>query len=337
MTAQTAGCRIWHLLDSRAIGGIETHVIALAVGQRAAGADARVVLLADHGDHPMTTLLAERDRPLETLDGRLTSLLRGLKRGRPAILHTHGYKAGILGRLAGRLTGVPVVSTFHNGDDGTGKLRAYTALDRFTARLARRIAVNPAIADRLPGGATVVGNGVPVPGVEAVSCGDRVAFVGRLSHEKGPDTFLELARRLPQLSFDMFGDGAMRDEIADRAGAVALRGAVPSMDPHWRDVGLLVMPSRAEGLPMAALEAMARGIPVAAFDVGALARLTDDDRGWCVPTGDLEALAGAVTDWAGETPMDRMARRGRNRRFVQAHHSVERMVVEIDAIYREMA
>jgi len=333
MTVLTNGLRVWQLLDSSAIGGIETHVVALTAGLRASGTDAQVVLLADHGAHPIHALLAERHCPVETLDGRLTTLVRALKRARPSILHTHGYKAGILGRLAGRIAGVPVVSTFHNGDDGTGLLRAYTTLDRITSRLATRVAVNTVIAGRLPGTVTVVENGVPVPGAEAVSTGGRVAFVGRLSHEKGPDTFIELARRFPDQTFEMFGDGPMRGAIEAGAGTVRMHGAVPSMDRHWREIGLLVMPSRAEGLPMAALEAMARGIPVAAFDVGALAKLTEDGRGWCVAGGDVDGLAAAIDAWSAEDERARMARRGRNRRFVQASYSVERMVVEVNAVY----
>lgn len=336
MTAMIPGSPIWQLLDSSAIGGIETHVIALTAGLRARGADARVVLLADHGPHPMDALLEAQGCPVEKLDGSAGHLLRDLRRARPAILHTHGYKAGILGRLTGRLAGVPTVSTFHNGDLGAGRVRAYTTLDRMTARLGRRVAVNGEIAGRLPGRVTVVENGVPLPADAPVPTGTRIGFVGRLSEEKGPDTFMRIAASLPELAFDVFGDGAMRAPLDGTASNVRFHGAVPSMAPHWSELGLLVMPSRAEGLPMAALEAMARGIPVAAFDVGALKMLTADGRGWCAAPDDLSGLVGMIREWADTGEEERRARSDRNHRFVAARYSVDRMVDDLIAVYREM-
>ena len=334
MNALTPNRPVWQLLDSRAIGGIETHVAALSTGLRTAGVDARVLLLKDHGPHPLEEILSDGACPVTKLDGRFPTLLRQIRGARPAVLHTHGYKAGILGRLAGRLAGVPTVSTFHNGDDGVGVVRFYTALDRFTSVLGERVSVNAAIASRLPGRVHVVENGVPLPERPAEGSGTRVAFVGRLSEEKGPDTFVELAARFPGLQFDMFGDGAMRERIDPMIGSVTHRGAVPSMAPYWSDIGLLVMPSRAEGLPMAALEAMAHGIPVAAFDVGALGKLTASDRGWCVAPGDADALANAIDLWSRESVEERRQRAAINARFVASHYSMERMVGDMLAIYR---
>lgn len=335
MTAMTYATRVWQLLDSSAIGGIETHVVALTAGLRAAGVDARAVLLADHGPHPMEALLEAQGCPLSKLDGSLRTLLEALKRDRPAVLHTHGYKAGILGRMAGRLAGVRTVSTFHNGDAGLGRIRLYTGLDRLTSLLGRRVAVNEEIADRLPGPVTVVENGVPLPAPYVPTTGTRIGFVGRLSPEKGPDTFLDLAGALPDQTFDVFGDGPMRSALTETSENLHFHGAVPSMVPHWPQLGLLVMPSRAEGLPMAALEAMARGIPVAAFDVGALKKLTAERRGWCAPAGDVSGLVSMIREWVAESPDERLARSARNRQFVADHYSVERMVSDLLSVFQD--
>ena len=70
------------------------------------------------------------------------------------------------------------------------------------------------------------------------------------------------------------------------------------MGGAWQDIGLLVMPSRHEGLPMAALEAMARGIAVLASAVGGLPDLIDDDRnGWTVDPSDSEGFAERLAQW----------------------------------------
>lgn len=334
ITVRSADGPIWLLLDSRAIGGIETHVLALARGLRSRGIDARIILLDDHGRHPMEDRLDPDSPPIRRLDGRLSTLARVLARERPAVLHTHGYKAGILGRLAALMTRTACVSTYHSGDAGLGMLRLYTMIDRLTAPLGHAVAVNKAIAGGVLGGAVVIANGVAVPPAPPVARGRQVAFVGRLSVEKGPDLFCELAERMPQLDWHVFGDGPMRGSLTERYGdRVAFHGAVPTLDPHWPEIGLLVMSSRAEGLPMAALEAMAHGVPVAAFDVGALAALTEGDRGWCVAPDDLDGLAAAIADWQEETPALAARRAEDCHAHVRARYGVERMVESVLDVY----
>ncbi|OYW35551.1 MAG: hypothetical protein B7Z45_06535, partial [Azorhizobium sp. 12-66-6] len=137
---------IWQLVDSRGIGGIERHVSVLTQALNAAGHPARVLLLADHGEHPFLAQLRAEQVPFAVLDGRFSTLLRRLRTERPRLLHTHGYKAGILGRLAARLAGVPCVSTFHAGERGRFPVSLYQAVDAATARLATRIAVSAPIA-----------------------------------------------------------------------------------------------------------------------------------------------------------------------------------------------
>ena len=103
---------IWLLLDSRGIGGIESHVAELAVGLLEAGDRPRVLFLADHGPHPLRQRLDREGVPWEALSGGLSGLLARCRTGRPRVLHTHGYKANILGRIAGTLTRTPLVATW---------------------------------------------------------------------------------------------------------------------------------------------------------------------------------------------------------------------------------
>ena len=141
----------WLLLDSRGRGGIESHVLVLAQALRDHGRSARVVFLADHGAHPLTPALHAAAIPSSTLSGGWRGLLAALRSAAPAQVHTHGYKAGLLGRAACRLLGLPVVSTFHSGDPGRGRVRLYDWLDRVTAPLAPALAVSDEIAARVRG------------------------------------------------------------------------------------------------------------------------------------------------------------------------------------------
>lgn len=298
--ARVAG-EVWQLVDSGGIGGIETHVRLLAHALIAAGHPTRVVLLADHGDNPWLGQLATDEVPLEVLDGRFGTLVRRMRAERPALVHTHGYKAGILGRIAARITGIPSVSTFHAGERGPFPVSLYQTLDEATSRLSRRIAVSRPIADRLPRPTAVIGNFVAVPEqAPAPPVADVVGFVGRLSAEKGPDLFCQIAASVASPpAFEIFGDGPMRADLeAGAAGRVRFHGLVTQPDRIWPQIGLLLMPSRAEGLPMAALEAMAAGVPVAAAAVGALPDLIrHGENGWLFAPGDVPAAAAIVSQW----------------------------------------
>ncbi|WP_416900138.1 MAG: glycosyltransferase family 4 protein [Minwuia sp.] len=322
-------------LDSRDIGGIETHVLILAGALNAAGHAATVLRIADHGPHPMDAAASGHGVDVRVLPHEGGNLPAWLKRNGISLLHTHGYKAGILGRMTRPLHCRPVVSTFHNGDRGSGKLALYTATDRLTARMSHNIAVSREIAGQLPGTPTVIDNFVDVPPPDCRPQGRCVGFVGRLSHEKGPDLFVELARRLPDIDFVMFGGGPMQDELSRGLPVnLTMAGSVPGMDRHWRCLSLLVMPSRQEGLPMAALEAMAHGVPVAAFGVGGLPDLIGDGvDGYLARPGDMDALARTVFARASSTDAERRAMSQAARETIRRCFSAEAQLTKVLEVY----
>ena len=326
----------WILLDSSGFGGIESHVAELAAGLREAGRAPRVLLLQDHGPHPLSARLAAEGVPLEVLPGGFAALWRRLREGRPAVLHTHGYKANLLGRFAARLTGTRCVASFHAGERPPGLLALYDAADRWTSCLGPRIAVSRPILSRLPWGGELVPNFLALPPEPPVGTPLSVAFVGRLSPEKGPDLFAELSRLAPGPSYEVFGDGPMRAEVA--APGLILHGARPGMGEAWAGIGLLAITSRAEGLPLAALEAMAHGVPVAAFALGGLPELiVEGENGFLAAPGDLPALASAVRRWAA---MDASARRAMGdaaRATIAARYSRWAGVARIIGIYEGKA
>ena len=293
---------IWQLIDSSTVGGIESHIATLSEALIATGERCEIVLLEDHGANAWLGQLATRQLPVRSLGGGFTSLLQAMRAEKPAILHTHGYKAGIFGRLAAVLTGIPSVSTFHAGERGAFPVSLYQTIDRLTSVLATRIAVSEQIAAGLPFAAEVIRNFVTIPAAPPrPGPRKRVAFVGRLSAEKGPDLFCRIAALChSSIRFDVYGDGPMRADLERRfAPRVRFNGLQTDMGKVWPDIGLLLMPSRAEGLPMAALEAMARGVPVAAARVGALPEaIGSKDTGWLFDAGDVEGAAEAVIDWS---------------------------------------
>lgn len=273
---------VWQLLDSRDIGGIESHCATLkeTLGQIA---DVQIRLLCEYGPHPsLSAYGAKAVSP---------GLVRAYLNEKPVAIHTHGYKASLLARTLLRPLGARICTTYHAGETLKGKMALYGWLQKHTGFLSQQnFAVNPKLARQAGWGSQVLDNFI-APQPLALG-GKQIAFAGRLSKEKGHDRLPEIASALGQ-TINVYGDG-------DRLGLggetrLKLHGTVSSMTPHWKNIGVLIMPSRHEGLPMAALEAISRGIPVVACDVGALDQIVvNPDCGVLVPQYQPEAFAQAI-------------------------------------------
>lgn len=307
------------LLDSSGLGGIETHVATLAETLLASGRPVEILFLADHGENPFYKQLEARGLAYSVLTGGFSGVRRHLRQHQCGLLHTHGYKAGIIGRIAARLSWTPVVSTFHAGEKGRFPVNLYQGLDAATSFLGGRIAVSKPIADRLPFAAMYIPNFIPVPPLAALpERRPRIGFVGRLSPEKAPDRFCAMTGSdsppeslTERADFHVFGDGPMRAELIGYYGSrVIFHGAVTDIAAMWGEIDLVVMPSRAEGLPMAALEAISRGIPVIASDLGGLPDVIAGGKaGWLIPAGpDKACIEGgkqAIANWLGRSLAER--------------------------------
>jgi glycosyltransferase involved in cell wall biosynthesis len=343
---------IWQLVDSSGIGGIESHIVNLTLALNAAGHTTKIILLKRHKNNPWFEQLDRARLEYQTLNGGFLNLSKAVKSQRPTLIHTHGYKAGILGRLAAKSCKIPVVSTFHAGERAKFPVSLYQTLDEWSSFLGERIAVNQIIADKMPFKTQTIRNFVftklnevqileaynrsSCAGLIRVSTSLRnieekdvdtriksahddsenvkflthnintqkpltVGFVGRLSPEKGPDLFCEIATRVnPNIQFRMFGDGPMRADLEEKyKNRVLFHGVATNMSDVWPHIGLLLMPSRAEGLPMAALEALSNGIPVLASNVGALPNIIQPNiTGWLHNYDDMAAFTSSIETWA---------------------------------------
>ena len=254
-------------------------------------------------DNPLLAKLADADIDCQFTSGTADFISRLWRQRHNLLVHSHGYKAGIVSRLVGRIANIPTVSTFHSGDVGKGKVRLYSKLDDLTAGLAPGIVVSRAIGERLSAPHVLIPNFVDLPpGQLSTEAGRGIAFVGRLSEEKGPDLFCAMAEQVTEHTGQnpvmMFGDGPLRASLQSRYGNCVAFEGFTDMNLHWHRVGLLCISSRDEGLPYVALEAMARGIPVAAFDVGGLSTLIrKPENGWLVNALDVDGLSQAVRQW----------------------------------------
>ena len=287
------------LLDSSQLGGIESHVYHLARALKKHGYSAEIWFYKRYSKaHPLSPRLDCENIRYRYLNGSFRDAFSQIKCNPPRLLHTHGYKAGVMGRIAARLFNVPVVSTFHNGDPGEGVVRIYTWLDRLTSAFSENIAVSNEIADRFKNKPVQINNFINLPGRQ-VKSGNHLAFVGRLSHEKGPDQYLQLAKHIPDQVFRVYGSGPMESLLQEQeVSNIQFMGQVSGMNDQWQYVDLLCITSRHEGLPMVALEAMANGVPVVSFALGALPDLIEQGvNGWIAPQGDIQEMSKLITLW----------------------------------------
>lgn len=302
-------------------------------------------------------------------------LWRMFRRTRPDIVHTHTAKAGVTGRLAARLAGVPiVVHTFHGhvlkGYFGRLTTRLFLATERFLGRRSDAIVtVSPAQREEIvsfgiapPERVRVVRLGFDLSPFRDPERGrfrrflrlaDDVPLVGivaRLAGVKNHTLFLDAAARLvreiPGVHFAVVGDGELRKAIEERAARlglarrVAFTGWYEPMSDVYSDLDVCVISSVNEGTPVTLIEAMAAGTPVVATAVGGVPDVVEDGAtGRLVPSGDPAGLAGAIAGaLAREGPeADATAKMSAlARERVRATYTADRLVADTAALYEEL-
>jgi glycosyltransferase involved in cell wall biosynthesis len=175
----------------------------------------------------------------------------------------------------------------------------------------------------------------------------RFICVGRICEQKGQLLLLRAAARLrlKSANFEVVfaGDGEMREEL-DRAIAheglddlVRITGWIDSsrIREELLDATALVLPSFAEGLPIAILEAMSLSRPVISTFVGGIPELVVNDKnGWIVPAGDLELLLDAMEKCI-RTPKSDLDEMGRlSRQTILHSYNVDIEVKTLQGLYQ---
>ncbi|WP_407341334.1 glycosyltransferase family 4 protein [Pengzhenrongella phosphoraccumulans] len=174
---------------------------------------------------------------------------------------------------------------------------------------------------------------VAEPGVDAAdlapgtAAGGELLCVAAVTPGKGHDVLLDALAEIVDLSWRCVCVGALTrdpvfvDHLGHQARALGISDRVlfagprtgVGLDGSYAAADALVLASRAETYGMVVTEALARGIPVVASDVGGLPATLGRDEGGCrpgllVPPGDPEALAGALRGWLGDPGLRRRLR-----------------------------
>ena len=284
------------------------------------------------------------------------------------VVHTHGSKAGVLGRLAARMRRVPaVVHTVHGFPVHEYmphlKRQLLLALERVAARCADRIVCvcDANVAEALslgiarPEQVRVVVSGVPSEQVRAGSDGSVrtelgiptdapvVGTITRLMEQKAPLDFVAAARRVigadPQVHVVMVGGGPLRDQVAAAAAGIprlhllGFRNDVPDV---LAMLDVVAFSSLWEGLGRALTEAVLAGKPVVATAVNGVPDLVvDGETGYLTRPGRPNELADRILDLLARP--DRGAAMGlAGASRVAGRYDVEEMVAGLDQLYQEI-
>lgn len=170
-----------------------------------------------------------------------------------------------------------------------------------------------------------------------------VGVVGRLAEVKQPEraleVFLRVAGRYPAAQLVFVGDGELRGVLERRIGAlepglrerVHMLGAVAEMVAVWAELDLVLSCSRAEGLPVALIEAGAAGLPAVARQVGGVEEVLVHERTGRLGASDEELAFGLAELLAA--PDERRAMGQRARLRVARQHSAEALAERLEAVY----
>lgn len=366
---------IVHLASSAFFGGPERQMLDLA---RAMPADHHTVFLLfrDRGrsqdfrsrleENGLDSHVLGQDTPhLPKMIGEVAARLRAMSAD---VLCPHGYKADIVGLLAARRAGIPVIAVSRGWTTDTWKLRIYEAMDRFCLRRMDRVvcvsegqAVKVRRAGVRPEHVRVIRNAIRSERFAAGDLSARadllglfrfppariVGAAGRISPEKGFDVLVEAAaialRLNPEIGYIHFGEGKHGERLQRRITELGLEdrfllaGFRSDLDRLIPALDLVVIPSFTEGLPNVALEAFASAVPVVGTAVGGVPEVIEHGiSGFLVPPGDPEALARGIIEVLGSEDRRRsMGERGRHR--IENHFTFAAQATQYRQLLQELS
>ena len=353
-------------------GGPVTHVKQLAPRVAAEGVDVRVLCGSEAVAESFRELGLDAEavpvaHKLDVLGGG-RALWRKLDGA--DLVHTHDRRAGLFGRLAGRLRGARVLHTLHGMPEeiaarvgrpgapeppGVSRARiawlehGYLPIEAGLTRLGHVVAPSRAMADFMvahgfaPGLLHVIPHGIELADGSAVEPEERDVLVAgvaaNLEYWKGVDVLIEAARLVQApLRLEIYGVGPLAGELRRQAEGLDahFHGFAYDMQARLAQVDVLVQPSRADNLPLSILEAMAGGVPVVGTRVGGIPELVvDGNTGLVVEVEDPAGLAAALDALAADPAWRReLGRRGRER--AAEHFSAEGVARRMVALYEDL-
>jgi glycosyltransferase involved in cell wall biosynthesis len=355
--------RVAHVISSPAgIGGAERVLAELVQAGHSHGAKQLVLNPFASADHAhLASLLSPCTYQSyvcsrwEKLPHARSWLARELNEFRPTVVHAHLFHAVALAATLRFPTSVSRLLTHHHGDAFVHEQRPLrervdrACCSRYDAVVAVSEDTRNFLIDRyqcsedrlytIPNG----WSGKPKP--RAPGQGRKVICVANFRRQKGHDVlltaFADVARKLPDAQLILVGDGPLRQTVNEQTQALRLtsrvrfEGEVSDVWSLLAEADVFALPSHFEPLGLAALEAMAAGLPIVATRVGGLHELVRPGvNGMLVSPGDSGGLARAITEVLSSRPL--AEKLGRASRALAAARRSDRMTSSYMALYQEL-
>lgn len=295
----------------------------------------------------------------------LSILTRLIKERRVDLLHTHDIRADVLGYLAARAAGIPVMTTIYVWFQSTSmrKIRYFEKIDRmFLRHFDGLTAISEATRQQ------TISYGFPAESVETIysgieidefnrpvdvdttrrslgaAPGDRLlVYVARLYPEKAHrlliDAMQEVVKFVPNARLVLLGDGPCRNDLQMQVGALKLSAHVifagirTDVPDVLRGCEIMVHPSLAEGIPLGAQEGMAAGLPVVGTNVdGTPEVVVHEQTGLLVPVNDVPQLSKAMIRLLSDRPLaQRLGAAART--LITTRLSASRVTRQVEQVY----
>lgn len=331
-------------------------------------------LAAEKGIRPIVIPQLQRNISIFKDISAFIKLVRLLRKEKPVIVHTHLAKAGIIGRLAALVAGVPIrIHTFHGHTFSnyfpSWQTKVFLSMERIIARYTDRIItiskkLSSEISDKyrvapadkisiIPLGFELEKFLENTPGENSLRSrlnledgSLAVGIIGRLTPVKNHKLFLDVARdvldRIDKVRFIIVGDGECRDALEKYAEDIGIKESVAflgwqkNMQNVYQDLDIIALTSLNEGTPVSLIESMAAAKAVIATNVGGVPDVVKDGQtGILVESGDRETFTAKLIGLL----IDREKRNflGQNARsHVLERYSAGRLYRDIEKLYDEV-
>lgn len=334
--------KVVHVISELNVGGTEMHLVKLlpylepafqqevycllgrgSAGTLLEGAGVRVV----YGDGK------SRFSPLPLF--RLVSYLAHVK---PDAVVTYLVYADILGRLAGKISGVPkIISSQRSSLYKQGWLRF---IDKATSMLVDHYVVQTRVAQQMRGNVHVIPNTVSIPSNPALLTTKKTICVANLKAGKGHvvliEAFSRIAEKYPDWTLQLVGDGPLATQLKQQAKAAGARieflGQRSDVATLLQQSSIFVLATEAEGMSNAILEAMAAGLPCVVSDIPVNRELVShSETGLLINAYDAAGFADAMEKLMADS--QRRHRLGaKARAYVERYHAPQKVAAQWKAV-----
>jgi len=295
-----------------------------------------------------------------------------IRKEKPTIVHTHTYKAGILGSWAAKMAGVPIIIHTPHGHIFFGHFsplvtRLFMIIERLTAAMVDRMVAltegerrdYAAFSVANPDKMVTIHSGVDIDQFMKVKCNGRekkaslglnveapvVGAVGWLLPIKGPMYLLKAMTAIwhthPDIQLVYVGKGDLEKEVKAEVHRTGVTDKVKFLG--WRDdipeimqfLDIFVLPSLNEGMGRVLVEAMASGKPIVASNVGGIPDLVKHGHnGFLVGPGDVNGLSLAIKKLIEDEQLRLIM--GAKGRAMARNYGVDEMIKKIDDLYTSL-